>query len=214
MRSDFETSGAFGKESSAACRTLPTSILWARHAAAARSHRAAQLAQILGGKLPQDRSVDVIVAESFGILAEPQPAQPRRYVHAVSSLPGAVAPHERKYSSAIRPASGSAEISALPGVAGTQSSGDMLLVWPFLRARIPILSVDRICPGIVPATPCSDEFTARVTPTARANLRGDQAPAPPGDRMTAPDRSGHRRLETVRPQRHRLFEAGEDVNVW
>src|SRR5438874_8948069 len=31
--------------------------------------------------------------------------------------------------------------------------------------------------------------------------------------MTAPDRSRHRRIETVRPQRHRIFEAGEDVDV-
>jgi hypothetical protein len=36
----------------------------------------AQLAEILGGQPPQDRIVDVIVAESCGVLFEPQPAQP------------------------------------------------------------------------------------------------------------------------------------------
>ena len=36
----------------------------------------AQLAQILGGQLPQDRIVDVIIEKSLGILCEPQPVQP------------------------------------------------------------------------------------------------------------------------------------------
>jgi hypothetical protein len=47
--------------------------------------------QILASQLPQDRSVDVIVAESRGVLFESQPVQPRRYVHV--PIPGSEERH-------------------------------------------------------------------------------------------------------------------------
>ena len=55
----------------------------------------AQLAQILGGQPSQNRIVDVIVAERRRVLFEPQPAQPRHYVHtAILSSEERQPPHE------------------------------------------------------------------------------------------------------------------------
>ena len=43
----------------------------------------AQLLQVLCGYPAQDLAIDVIVAKKLGVLFEAQPAQPRRYIHAV-----------------------------------------------------------------------------------------------------------------------------------
>ena len=43
----------------------------------------AQLLQVLCGYPAQDLAIDVIVAKKLGVLFEAQPAQPRRYVHAM-----------------------------------------------------------------------------------------------------------------------------------
>ena len=41
------------------------------------------LHQVLGGQLRQHLAIDIVVAEGWRIVFEAQPAQPRRYVHAV-----------------------------------------------------------------------------------------------------------------------------------
>ena len=56
----------------------------------------AQLLQVLCSHPAQDRAIDVIVAEKLGVLFEAQPAQPRRYIHAVVlGLGGKAASHRR-----------------------------------------------------------------------------------------------------------------------
>ena len=39
--------------------------------------------QVVGRQLRQHFAIDIVVAECRRVLFEPQPAQPRRYVHAV-----------------------------------------------------------------------------------------------------------------------------------
>ena len=52
----------------------------------------AQLAQILGSQPPQYVAVDIIVAECGRVSFEPQPAQPRCYIHTV-----VLGPEERQH---------------------------------------------------------------------------------------------------------------------
>jgi hypothetical protein len=76
--------------------------------------------QIVGRQLRQHFAIDIVVAECRRVLFEPQPAQPRHYVHAVILGSEERQPlMNRGYSSALRPASGSAEIPAVPGVAAS-----------------------------------------------------------------------------------------------
>jgi hypothetical protein len=43
----------------------------------------AQADQVVGRQLRQDLGIDIVVAERWLVLFEPQPAQPRRHIHVV-----------------------------------------------------------------------------------------------------------------------------------
>ena len=69
--------------------------------------------QVVGRQLRQHFAIDIVVVECARVLFEPQPAQPRCYVHAVILGSEVRLPHGRGYPCACRPTSGSAEIRAV-----------------------------------------------------------------------------------------------------
>ena len=88
--------------------------------------RYADADQVVGCQLGQHLVIDIVVAESRRISFEPQPAQPRHYVHAVILGSEERQPlMKEQYSSALQPANGSTEIRAV-SAARLQAADDRL----------------------------------------------------------------------------------------